>query len=444
MVISPYHSISKKDAPMLPGSVKGFIAVMAGVLKFWQKSQKADSLIKYTQTTRVEPIVIIDKRALYLSYLPDVLQSLNSVFAGYYLQAAAISCTVGKIQVGQLLNHLNPERPFLESRNAAMECFVGTKLQPADDYRLGLPNASRPALESIKPTLSHAMEDFDKAQFSADVDKSKAAITEGAQAFMKGMDVTDHVIDASSGLKGIMHTGKTGQKQASATSQGHSADIGKDMREVANLAVGRVYTVELSDGGHTAQIPVTIRLLTTECDPELLVHILSDGARVVNSSAKERWFGFKLRDLAFWRDLVMCQDLIDEHKAALLKDNNGVYAAMLKRRRGNMASAVVSRQPSVGTASNLVVMTRDTVRQLEAVIGGKLESVDIRNKIFEASYLMIVVVIDPDFDHVTIYHRGIDLATELSVRDLKSAAKGSGPDVAEILKAYQLGNAPSF
>ena len=57
---------------------------------------------------------------------------------------------------------------------------------------------------------------------------------------------------------------------------------------------------------------------------------------------------------------------------------------------------------------------------------------------------MIMVVIDPDWDHVTFYHRSIELPTELSVKELQATNKSKGPDVAEILKAYQMGNSPSF
>jgi hypothetical protein len=45
---------------------------------------------------------------------------------------------------------------------------------------------------------------------------------------------------------------------------------------------------------------------------------------------------------------------------------------------------------------------------------------------------------------VTIYHRSLEIPTQVSIKELKTANKGSGPDVAEILKAYQLGNAPTI
>ena len=63
---------------------------------------KNDSLIEYTKTTRVEPIVLMDQRAMHLHYAGDVMQSLSSIFSGYYLQAVAISVNVGKVDVIKL------------------------------------------------------------------------------------------------------------------------------------------------------------------------------------------------------------------------------------------------------------------------------------------------------------------------------------------------------
>ena len=63
------------------------------------RSARSDSLIEYTRVTRAEPIVLVDNTAVHLPYIADVMQSLTAIYAGYYLQAAAISVNVGKIDV---------------------------------------------------------------------------------------------------------------------------------------------------------------------------------------------------------------------------------------------------------------------------------------------------------------------------------------------------------
>lgn len=420
---------------------KTFGEVLGKLFLFWKKHHNADSLIKYTQTTRVEPICIIDKRALPVAYLPDVLQSLNSLFAAYYLQAAALKCDIDGIQPGKLLNSLNPERPFLESLNPAVESLVAPTYAAEGDYRIGLPTkVGVAALESYAGAFTASLEaPFIDANFSGDF---RAGMKDAAKAGKEHGDALTAGFKEGQGNTGFGSGDNAAVHKLTVGSV--NTTLGKSLTEAANLAVGRVYTVTLSHGKATASIPVMIRLITVECASDLLVHILSDGARTRSSTSKERWFAFRLGELKFWRDIVFCQDLIDEHKKALLKDHTGVYKAILNRRAGNAASAALTQEPSVGTASNIAVLTRETVRELEKEIGGKLDNFDHRQKLFEMSYLMILAVLDADYDHVTFYHRGIAMGTELSVRDIKSANKGSGVDVGDVLKQLMMGNAPSF
>ena len=158
---------------------------------------------------------------------------------------------------------------------------------------------------------------------------------------------------------------------------------------------------------------------------------------------KERWYQWKGGELEAIRDMVLCTDLIDAHRANLMADKDGVYSQLLKRNRENQLSAIVSANPSVATASNIVVISQDTAKKLEMEISGKLSNPKVREKVFAGKYMMILAVVDSFEKRVTIYHRGIAMPTEVGARDLRGASK-DGPNVSDILKAYQLGNAPSL
>lgn len=519
------------------GATDTFLAVLRKIFLFWQKKVKSDSLISYTKSTRVEPICIIDNRALHLSYTHDILQSMNSLFAGFYLQAAALSTNIGKINIGGMLGHLNPDQ---QSHNAALEHLLATPVSPQEDYRFGLPRVTpRLGLESLAPGTVTALEadlhpfvkavgvtpdglDFDQmnktankivdivdpidhgnqlhsrhtakpfegeqpepfqathfeeqpfhgAAYIHDPDRDEKANKAAKDRFeyeqnfnRKEHEAADHERrskhDAAELHRKQEHEKKVDDhrraKQAhddaermrtSSPSVSFSDNLGKGLSEAANLSVGRTYTVEIADGGHKASIPVQIRLLTTECSSDLLVHILSDQAKVKTSTAKERAFGFKLGELKFWKDIVFATDLIDEHKKAMLSDKTGVYKEIMNRRTAghfNDTRAFFNEDHlSVGTASSLVVTTRQTIKDLETVIGGRWADYSVRQKVFERSYLMIVAVADPDFDHVTFYYRGVELPTELSVKDLKKAGKDSNADIMALMQALQQGSAPRF
>ncbi len=335
------------------------------------------SLVEYTSVARVEPITLIDGTCLYMDMLPDVMQSLQSIFSGYYLQAFALSTHVGSIDVVKQLERFNPNR----SAGSAVGQQLGTAIsnyaqESLDDYTHRLPVMGDP--RNAKPAMEASV-----------IQDSVNAVT-----------------------------------------------------ELANLSVGKLLNVEIIEGDKKAVIPVSIRLLANSITPDSLIHILSAGSKEV--SLNERWYQWKSGQIEFFRDLVFCQDLIDEHKKHLMDDKDGLYDAILRRRTENKIAGVVSGNYSVASASNLCVISKDTATKLELNTNSSLKNFKARQKIFENTYMMLMAVIDPEWDRVTFYHRGIPEATTLSHRDLKTANKNNGPDIKDILTAYRAGSAPGL
>lgn len=352
------------------------LAAIRKVTDLW-RGAKADSLIDYTQVVRVEPLVLIDADCLFLESLPEVQQSLLNIFAGYYLQAVAISNTVGKVEVFRQLDKLNPNRNPVDSGADSAGWLLA---QESYKHRLPTPGNKHMALE-------------------ADEDQ--------ASAFALGRDTN------------------------------------QTMKELANLSVGKILNVEITDGLHRATLPISIRLMASSMPSANLVHILSIGNQ--DNSVKERYHAWKAGRLSFVRDLIFCQDLIDAHRKNLMADKDGLYSSILKRNRGNQIATLVSGNPSVATASNIAIMSIQSAEALEMKVNGRLKDFKTREAIFKATSLMILAVIDPSYDRVVFYHRGINGHTDVSVRDLKAGNKGNGgPDVSEILKAYQVGHSPSL
>ncbi len=366
---------------------------MAGKLADTMRAAKSDSLIEYTKPARVEPIVLMDQKVVGLPYTGDVMQSLTSLFSGYYLQAVALSVNVGRVDVIKLLDKLNPKRSPMDNLANSQYVTDGVSkvvgsLESAQSYAFKLP----------VPGETVSIEGF----------SFEAAEDDSSSGHLSGQAMRSQQL----------------------------------LQEMTNLSVGKLLEVEVEDGGKRAVFPISVRMIVSGIGPKELVHTLSQGSK--NTGMKERYHLWRSGQLEFMRDLVMCQDLIESHKNTLLKDSSGIYEEIRRRRRGNKLSAIFSAQPSVATASNIVVMSKESAKNLEREIGGRLKDFRTREKIFKETYTMIMVVIDPDWDHVTFYHRSIELPTELSVKELQATNKSKGPDVAEILKAYQMGNSPSF
>lgn len=363
---------------LTPTQTSETLAAIREISDIWASS-KSDSLIDYVRSTRVEPITLIDAAAMHLDILPEVQQSLLTIFTGYYLQAVAISTNIGRIDIIRKLDKLNPNRSVID--NAGDGIGKAAWFMSVEAYADKLPNLT--------------------AQKDAEIQKIVAD----------------------------QNTGST------------IKDI-NNVKESVNLSVGKLISVDITDGTNKATIPVAVRLMANSVPSENLIHILSIGSK--DNSMKERFHGWRSGRLSFIKDLVMCQDLIDAHKKNLKADKSGIYAGILSTSKKNTLSGILSGNPSVATSSNIIVLTKETANGLEREINGKLKDFKTRESIFAETYVMILAVIDPEWDRVTFYHRGINSSTEVSARDLKASNKGSGPDVSDILKAYSLGNSPGL
>lgn len=357
------------------------------------RAARADSLVKYTKVTRVEPVTLVDAKIVHWQHTHDVLQTLNSIFAAYYLQAVSISVNVGKVDVVRLLDSINPNRDPME--NAGM--FVGDMLSE-ESYKYALPRLDRKV--GLEAYASEDLEDDVRKHYAKSMGDNKV------------------------------------------TGQGFGKGTAERATEVANLSVGKLLEVEICQGEHKAVIPVSVRLIVSSIASENLSHILSVGSK--DTSVKERYHAWRSGQLEFVKDLMLCQDLIDDHRSTLMNDKSGMYQQTLDRRDRNKLSGILSGKPSLANASNLVVMSSETARQIESASAGRFKDFKFRQNIFKNTYVMLLVVVDTAFDQVTIYTRDLEVPMTVSAKELKSANKGSGPDVAEILKAYQLGNSPTI
>lgn len=344
-------------------------------------NQGADSLVGYTAPARVEPLCLIDGSLVHQDMLPTVMQSMLGLFTGYYLQAFALSANVGNVNVVAALDKLNPNRD-------AAAAFVGQYAGNA----LGLESFS---------DLTHRL------PYPGDK-----------------RNIEDKVLSME------------------ADDKGGAGNPGAEIKALTNLSVGKLVNVEIKDGTNKAVIAVSIRLLANAISPQSMTHILSAGGKDV--TFKERVHQFRAGEIQFIRDLVLCQDLIDEHKKHLANDRDGFYEAILRRRTNNTIAGALTGNFSVATASNLMIISEDTATQVEMAVGGRLKDFKVRQKIFEKSYLMILAVVDTARNRVTFYHRGIPEATQVSERDMKASEKGSGVDVNDVLQAYRIGNSPSI
>lgn len=212
--------------------------------------------------------------------------------------------------------------------------------------------------------------------------------------------------------------------------------------EPANLAVGKLLHVTVNIDDKTMEVPVNVRLAPAVMSNETTEHLLT--IKKEDDGFVERYHAWRSGRITLVKDLIFCQDLIDEHRKALINDQQGVYNEIVRRVNNSKKYGLLGQNPSLAISSNIFVMSEEVAKNVERKLGGKLDNPRIREKAFDSTYAMIIVVMDRDWERVTFYHRGIAAATDVSIKDIKAANKSKGPDIGDVLAQLLRGNSPSF
>lgn len=336
-------------------------------------SMGSDSYIEYSRATRIEPLVLVDMNLQGQQSVSDILVTMTNVFSAYFLQAVALSNTIGSVSVLKRLDKFNPTR---SAKDAAVQRLAGLAIE---QYALKLPAP----MDSSSPYHHASLE-------AAYVGPTKVTTT--------------------------------------------SKEAVVSLRDIENLAVGKVLNVEFTDGKCTVSVPVQVRLAPLGIAPDNFVAAFSNGG--YKNNYFERIWRFSTGELRAWGDMIMCDDLISQHKKNLFSDKSGVYKMITDRKRTNKIAGAISGNPSIATVSNIAIIDKKTALDWGRELGAPLDNFTQREKALSESTLMIIVVVDTEWETVTIYYKSIEKATELTLRDLKTINKNSGPDILDMLKQF--------
>lgn len=370
----------------------------------------ATSLAEISKLAEVEAITVIDNALTVYDSTTDVLKYLNSLLAGWYLSSAAIMTDTGRIKTVQLLERLNPAKsPSFAVANSILSAGVASMASS----EIEVPEDKKPT--GFLPTTSTSLE--------ASVTPTPKPLSDSERKELNKLRDQDSFA-------------RQGPKLSSASNT-------SDLTTVQNLSVGQRVTLSISDGHVTKDISVGIRLITVPVQYNLLKTIM--GWSEKDNRLKSRISAWRAGELSFWRDLVLMRDIFTERRRILMNDKSELLTSMLGRQRNSMVHSVMTLTPSVGTMSSMMVISSDSVRQIEReVLNGRLSNFATRQRVMAATGLMVLAVVDPMSELVTVYVHTQALPSEFSIKQMKSASKGGSSDLGEIIKLMNQNQMPNF
>lgn len=375
------------------------------------------SLADITKIARVEPITLISSNLTGVKELYTILHGVLNIYAGYYLQAVSILSTqIYDSRILKILDKTNPDRDlktFLTSGQLVYESFhegVRTLSLERCTYRL-------PMLKSDKKVSTESMKlnDFGYNDDPTSEDNSK------------NFSLKNQLVKIDSFDKLGMTVGK--------------------IIEVT-FANGDVKMTKGGDDGDkktksqsSTTVPVIIKLDTMVMNGDVV-------AGIATANTDEITFGSRFKEaiqgrIGFIKDFLLCSDLIKAQKKTMIKDTNGFYSQLLKRVNNSKIYSALSGNISMSGISAIYVMSEQDENEVQRRIGGRLTNKTTRDIVFNNTSAMMLVVIDKEWERVSIYVRDIDGFSQNSFDSFKNSTD-KGADLMDIMKAFSMNNPARF
>lgn len=359
------------------------------------------SLADISKIARVEPITLISSNLTGTKELYDILHGILNIYTAYYLQAVHIlSAQLTDIRILKILDKTNPDRDLktlLTSGYTAYESFT--------EHRKNIRTLSLENCKYKLPLLESDKENKIALEFLTDEEDED---TNALSSSIKKLDTFEKLGTA----------------------------IGKVIEVKFNVKK------EDSKVPDEVSIPVVVKLDTMIIPAEVIDSILV-------SNKDEITLGSRFKDaisgrINFIKDFILASDLIKSQKKTMIKDPTGYYSTMLKRINNSKIYSILSGNISLAGVSSVIVISEEDEQEIQKQIGGKLTNQTTRDIIFDNTSAMMVVVVDKDWDRVSIYIRDIDGFSQNSFDDFKPMINKANNNIADIIKSLSLGNAPSF
>lgn len=430
------------------------------------RGASSDSIIDFSRPARNEFLTLVEDGLIAKPYIGDVMQSALTLTSCYFLSALSLLMDIPELQVLRKLDQINAKRDPVESllgSGASAYKFLGTEnfdtLPDPLNSLAGLEAynkneyGSNPQIDDKSINFSgngsknYQGSSTDHSTHNSQGGKSYGSgSTDESTQFQKGSgqyngDMVTMVDGSNSNNKtdnSVTNNNRSNTTIIEAAKGNQGASFGRDtsvtLKELANLSVGKQFEVTFERNGNKQPVQLSVRLMATNTDSDSIKSILAMGS--MGRNFKERYIRARAGQLGWFKDLILCNDLIDEARRLRVKDKSGFFEHMMRKRSKNWLAGLLSMSPSINNATAVIIMSQDTAKAAELELGGDLNNFSIRQKVFEVTQSMLMFVVDTQWETVTIYHRGIDRYNELRVNELKRSNGKSDSSVEDILRAY--------
>lgn len=340
------------------------------------------SLPAYVKGSSINSRVFIEDAIAAEPVMADLLSSVHSLYVSYILVA---------LQLGQFVSKFRTVRDILST--VATESLIEAEDQFCDIYA---------ALEALAPEEEKKEEKQPKNEKNNTIQSTKA----------------DKV----------------------------------SAKDLPPLPSGRLITISMTNpenGNKVADVDVLVQLT-----PYMIPEEVADAFITldVTPTIRQRWLQFKAKEISFVSDFLFQADLIKKRRQAMKKDVNRVLMTLVgehnkaNMKRGRNITKIMAGKDGISrNIFNMVmVFSKPTFEKAMSDIGFDFNNPQDRANYFAQSMAMMIAVVDPMYNTVSLYINGIDKAGTYTYKQFERSGSGSNASALQTIAALQQGSLPRF
>lgn len=207
------------------------------------------------------------------------------------------------------------------------------------------------------------------------------------------------------------------------------------------LSVGKLIKCTVSNGREKLDIPVSIRLRTKTVTPSLIRDIFEANYADLNMFQRIKLVG--LMEITAL-EAITSSDIIARQERVRMADREGVIQSHFITATKDAGYSAITGEIPINRASGIMVISEETGKMIERTSRLRLDKYSDREKFFDGTATMMIIIVDPQSYTATIYLRGFKDGSEETFRTMVASGKGGSQDLTPIIKDMLSGQVPSL
>ena len=229
-------------------------------------------------------------------------------------------------------------------------------------------------------------------------------------------------------------------------------DYDVDLSKI-NLPSGRLIDIDIATAqGNKLKVNMLLQLHN-----QFINSTVADAFITLNfvPTSEQRKLMMSAGEISFWKDFVFGCDLRAKRTKALLADKTGALRDMLAQQSqakdklfqkvaDSYGMGVTGSGNRQNIANSILILNKETFDRACSSVGQKFDTFQQRQRFFDKTFAMMLVIVDAMFGRVTMYFNSIESFSTFTVNQIKHNSKTEATDLLAIMNSYAKGMAPKF